>query len=413
MHRAVPTNTLLSVNTVARHGVMFKATLLLLCWLVSLTEFSDAVDAGCNYYQDLTTGTTYFVYNPEYPNTYNGPRSCMWTMTSDYRVNLTCNTQLPWSSNCFQDKLSVQINSTITHRYCGNGQFTILSDTNSMVVVLQVPVWSSGGRFLCEARAVPRPQDTENCRCGWKNPTRIVGGTNTGVNEFPMMAGVVDSINRNVFCGSTIVSIRYVVTAGHCIQGKPVNQLGVLVGDYDLNTGADTNATVLHRVIKAIIHPNYVKAGGMNDIAMLKTENTIIFGNQVGPACLPFQHSPDTFGGSFVDLLGWGSTDFGGAPSDILQKVTLSVLTNLQCSRFYGNVTADQICTYADGKDSCQMDSGGPVLWENPTTRRLVLIGIISLGRGCGVYGGINVRVGAYIDWIVSVASDSTFCIIE
>ncbi|CAK9795048.1 Venom serine protease 34 [Anthophora quadrimaculata] len=392
---------------------MFKATLLLLCWLVSLTEFSDAVDAGCNYYQDLTAGTTYFVYNPEYPKTYNGPRSCMWTMASDYRVNLTCTTQLPWSVNCFQDQISVQINSTTTHRYCGNGQFTIVSDANSMVVVLQVPVWSSGGRFLCEARAVPRPQDTENCRCGWKNPTRIVGGTDTGVNEFPMMAGVVDSINRNVFCGCTIVSIRYVVTAGHCIQGKNVNQLGVLVGDHDLSTGADTNATVLHRVIKAIIHPNYVQAGGMNDIAMLKTENTILFGNQVGPACLPFQHSPDTFGGSFVNLLGWGSTDFGGAPSDTLQKVTLSVLTHLQCSRFYGNVTADQICTYADGKDSCQMDSGGPVLWENPTTRRLVLIGIISLGRGCGVYGGVNVRVGAYVDWIVSVASDSTFCIIE
>ena len=54
------------------------------------------------------------------------------------------------------------------------------------------------------------------------------------------------------------------------------------------------------------------------------------------------------------------------------------------------------------------MDSGGPVLWQDPTTRRLVLIGIISMGRGCGVTAGLNTRVGAYIDWIVSVTPGMT-----
>lgn len=50
-----------------------------------------------------------------------------------------------------------------------------------------------------------------------------------------------------------------------------------------------------------------------------------------------------------------------------------------------------------------QMDSGGPVLWQNPTTRRLVLVGIINYGRGCGYTSGVNCRVGGYVDWIVSV----------
>lgn len=50
-----------------------------------------------------------------------------------------------------------------------------------------------------------------------------------------------------------------------------------------------------------------------------------------------------------------------------------------------------------------QMDSGGPVLWENPMSKRLTLIGIISNGIGCAVKSGINTRVGAYIDWITSV----------
>lgn len=54
------------------------------------------------------------------------------------------------------------------------------------------------------------------------------------------------------------------------------------------------------------------------------------------------------------------------------------------------------------------MDSGGPVLWQNPTTRRLVLIGIIAKGRSCAVVGGVNARVGAYIDWIISATSGKT-----
>lgn len=54
-----------------------------------------------------------------------------------------------------------------------------------------------------------------------------------------------------------------------------------------------------------------------------------------------------------------------------------------------------------------QMDSGGPVLWQNPTTKRFVLVGIISMGIGCGDTAGVNTRVGAYIDWIVSETAGS------
>lgn len=133
---------------------------------------------------------------------------------------------------------------------------------------------------------------------------------------------------------------------------------------------------MLYQVSKMIVHPNYAH-DNFNDVALLKTRRKMEFGNQVGPACLPFQHSPDTFAGSFVQLLGkydvdnnveissnismlmwrsgWGTTSFGGPPSDILQKVTVSVLTNLQCSKFYPDLTPQQICTYAEDKDACQV----------------------------------------------------------
>lgn len=49
------------------------------------------------------------------------------------------------------------------------------------------------------------------------------------------------------------------------------------------------------------------------------------------------------------------------------------------------------------------MDSGGPVLWENPMTKKIVLVGIISNGADCGgPKPGINTHVGSFIDFIKS-----------
>jgi len=49
------------------------------------------------------------------------------------------------------------------------------------------------------------------------------------------------------------------------------------------------------------------------------------------------------------------------------------------------------------------MDSGGPVLWQNPTTHNLVLVAITSSGTGCASKEpAVDTRVGYFIDWIKS-----------
>lgn len=62
---------------------------------------------------------------------------------------------------------------------------------------------------------------------------RIVGGVETLVNEFPEMAGLIQVPTVAVFCGATIISRYYAVTAAHCLTGRPIDELGLLVGDQD------------------------------------------------------------------------------------------------------------------------------------------------------------------------------------
>nr|CAD7432064.1 unnamed protein product [Timema monikensis] len=232
-------------------------------------------------------------------------------------------------------------------------------------------------------------------------PTRIVGGTTTGVNEYPMMAGLVDVVDRIVFCGATIISRRWLLTAAHCLVNKLLNQTVVLVGDHDTSTGADTNASRLYLISRVIGHQNYNTLSEANDIGLIKVNQDILFSLEVGPVCLPWNYK-GSYAGETVEALGWGTLQFGGETPSQLQKVGLQVISYQQCLSYYNSgITQNQMCTYSQGKDACQSDSGGPLLYTNPNTGRLYLSGIISYGIGCATSNpGVNTRVTAYLNWI-------------
>jgi hypothetical protein len=58
------------------------------------------------------------------------------------------------------------------------------------------------------------PSDCEECRCGKSNNNRIVGGTETGINQYPWMAMLLYS-NR-FYCGASLINDRYVL--GKCCK---------------------------------------------------------------------------------------------------------------------------------------------------------------------------------------------------
>ncbi|XP_026480617.1 venom serine protease 34-like [Ctenocephalides felis] len=334
---------------------MIALLMLLVAWPVVNGQYPN-----CDYYQNMQLDMDYYVYSPNYPSNYPPGSSCRWYAEAPIgsRITLTCSyIELPQSTNCDGDRLLIspagKVDLSDAQRYCGKGTLTQVSTANTMNIVLHSVNNGGSGRFLCSIRAT---QSAQQCNCGWKKTTRIVGGVETGINEYPMMAGLIDYTNKIVYCGATIISNRYLVTAAHCVINRIPSGLGVLVGDHDISTGSETGSSRLYGVENVRIHERFDAVTYQNDIAIIRTNADINFSQEVGPACLPFNYRGTNFAGAYVTALGWGATGFGETTSNRLMKVQLNVQTNDVCSKHYPNrLGPGQLCTYADGQDSCQV----------------------------------------------------------
>lgn len=120
---------------------------------------------------------------------------------------------------------------------------------------------------------------------------RIFGGEYAMQNQFPFMA-VVHQLRGNgriSQCGGTIISSRWVLTAGHCVASGP-HQFLVVFGTRD-KTGIAYNfyrgPGVAMLTTQAVLHPGYRTT--MNDIALLHMPQNIPFGSKTIVRIVIFQ----------------------------------------------------------------------------------------------------------------------------
>merc|ERR1719477_545265 len=60
----------------------------------------------------------------------------------------------------------------------------------------------------------------KGCQCGLAmRSTKIVGGEETEVNEYPWQVGLVNAGSSRVWCGGSLISNRWILTAAHCTVG--------------------------------------------------------------------------------------------------------------------------------------------------------------------------------------------------
>jgi trypsin len=169
----------------------------------------------------------------------------------------------------------------------------------------------------------------------------------------------------------------------------------VRAGSTDRSTGGQ-----LMQVIEITIHPDYSRQTLFYDIAILKLSANLVYGAGVQPVVLPqpglYVPAPTP-----TQLSGWGTLIFQGPSTNILQTVIKPMFSMADCQEAYGvaNVNPDiQICSGEEGRDACQGDSGGGLIYNNQ------VIGIVSWGNGCAFagYPTVYTRVSEFHSWIMS-----------
>lgn len=248
--------------------------------------------------------------------------------------------------------------------------------------------------------------------CGLVNRrTRIVGGEVTQENEYPWLVGLSDVSGSNrPFCGGSVYTSVWVITASHCVEGKSSTDIDVLFNMWDwfLNDPA----VVRRRVSFYVMHEGYNPKTYDNDIALVRIAAPVDLGLRgIAPVCLP----PPTADYTGVDAVvtGWGTLSSGGYQPDRPMEVTVPIRTQSECEGAYGSqaITNNMICAglTEGGKDSCQGDSGGPLTVVGADGRHY-LAGIVSWGFLCAApdFYGVYTDVPNYIEFIHETVEKGT-----
>lgn len=191
---------------------------------------------------------------------------------------------------------------------------------------------------------------------------RIVNGENAKEGQFPYVASLRNSANRH-YCGASILSARFLLTAAHCCtgnNGSPENVhavVGVL---------RQTKGGVVVKVDKITPHKEFVLDGIYNDIGLIRTAEEIAFTDYIQPIALPTENlSEDT--SLHVVLSGWGRHKYPSfATPDVLQYYEIETIDNIKCANSFPSdlplrewVRKDNVCTVNNRNGgACHGDSG-------------------------------------------------------
>ena len=234
----------------------------------------------------------------------------------------------------------------------------------------------------------------------------IVGGSNTTIQQHPWQVSL-QTLDGFHFCGGSILTDTWILTAAHCVDGASPNRLRVRAGI----TRQSQNAGQTRSVAEIFVFPGYIEPPQGHDAALLRLSTPLSLDATASPIDIvtPADAAAGlTAPGVNATVTGWGTLSSGGDSPDILQAVSVPIVSNAAADAAYTtiDITDDQIgagIIGVGGVDSCQGDSGGPLTVSDGAGGNL-LAGIVSWGFGCadarwpGMYG----RVSSFAAWIQS-----------
>ncbi|XP_066939680.1 venom serine protease 34-like [Macrobrachium rosenbergii] len=196
----------------------------------------------------LVPGQGVTILSENYPEKYPTNRICKWNFQASSpksRITILCSDFD--MEDCSLSSLRIR-SQGLSIRYCNfQKNMTITSANDFMKVVFKTRGSSATRRgFNCTVSAtdVVVVSKRSNCRCGQVNRvSKIVGGVVTELHEYPWQVAITPLGLSRPFCGGSIISDRYVLTAAHCVAGKTPVNVRVTVGEHDWQDDSETPFT--------------------------------------------------------------------------------------------------------------------------------------------------------------------------
>lgn len=249
----------------------------------------------------------------------------------------------------------------------------------------------------------------------------VVGGKPVPDGEFRYVANV--RVMGAFGCTGTLIAPQWVMTAGHCgsatgslSQGVvptpvawPPQAYEVVLGSvYANGQGGET-----HSVTQVLVDSDYIVTNGSgNDVTLMKLDAP----SKVAPMRIAAVGERSSWrAGSLATIAGFGasSSDASEMP-ERMQFAQVPITSDDECAKDYPDGSFDpktMVCAgYPQGgTDTCEGDSGGPLLAA--VRGGLRLAGATSFGDGCAQAGkpGVYARVaeGPIREWLKTVVPEA------
>ncbi|XP_016529116.1 acrosin [Poecilia formosa] len=260
--------------------------------------------------------------------------------------------------------------------------------------------------ILCLAAAASNQSCGKRKLAGPPGASRIIGGRDAPEGAWPWQASI--QFLGTHFCGGTIISSKWIVSAAHCYHNYIWHSsfLTVLVGITMLSKPGPQSQR--RGVKNVIIHENYDFNSSNNDVALLMLKSPLVFTNYIQPCCVPMSMNHQVaLNLSNCFITGWGSINYKGGAVDMLQEAELELIETFRCNQrhwYNGLITENMLCAgmLSGGVDTCQGDSGSPLQCYSEKDDRYYLIGVTSFGESCGHphRPGVYSKTSAFGKWL-------------
>jgi len=201
----------------------------------------------------------------------------------------------------------------------------------------------------------------------------ILNGSPADIEDYPFKLSL--RMFGEFFCGASVISSEWVLTAAHCLELLISPDLITVYGGSSnrLTGGVEFDIDFYE------LHPDYDPVTLDFDVAVIKIKGSFASHPIIRPAILANEHCMTT-PEMLVRLAGWGFNEHNILPED-LQEIQQCIIDNEVCYEMWGgDITSRMLCaTVENNVDSCNGDSGGAVL------KGCLQVGIISFGSTeCG-----------------------------